>query len=108
MATQTRHRSVVEFEVLPDEIDGWDLRRKGDDLPLSNHATRQSAEEAARVIAEEEGGEASVEVREQAVEHLEEGAGVKVFLLALGGLLLLALLILVVVSIVGATTEFGA
>jgi Uncharacterized protein conserved in bacteria (DUF2188) len=107
MATRTHHKTV-EFEVVPDEIDGWDLKRRGADLPISNHATRQSAEEAARVIAAEEGGEASVEVREHAVEHLDEGSGVRVFLLALGGLLLLALLVLVVVSIIGATTDFGA
>lgn len=101
-------RKLIEFEVVPDEISGWDLKRKGGDLPLSNHATRDSAEEAARVIAHEEGGEASIEVKEHAVEHLQEGMGVKIFLLALGGLLLLAVLILVVVSIIGATTDFGA
>jgi hypothetical protein len=98
----------IDFEIHPSEVDGWDLIREGADLPLSNHATKESAAEAAHVIAGEEGGEAHVEVRESEVETLEEGMGVKTFLFALGGLLLLATLILVVVSLIGALTGFGA
>jgi hypothetical protein len=47
--------SGSEFEVVKSNVDGWDVRRVGEAQPLTNHATREEAEEAARIQAEQEG-----------------------------------------------------
>ena len=39
---------MSNFEVVRSEVDGWDLRRSGEAQALSNYATRELAEEAAR------------------------------------------------------------
>jgi hypothetical protein len=110
MATRTHGTSVVEFEVVPDEIDGWDVKKPDEEQALSNHATRESAEQAARLRGEEEqADEVHVTLNERAVHHVDdETRGVRTAFLALAGLLLLITLLIVVISLVGSMTEFGA
>jgi Uncharacterized protein conserved in bacteria (DUF2188) len=110
MATRTDHNRVVEFEVVPDEIDGWDVKKVGEEQALSNHPTRESAEQAARLRGEEEqADEVRVTVKEREVHHVDdESRGMRPTFIALAALLLLITLLIVVISVIGATTEFGA
>jgi hypothetical protein len=43
----------AQFEVVKSNVDGWDVRRVGEAQPLTNHATKEEAEEAARIQAEQ-------------------------------------------------------
>ena len=110
MTTRTHEKSTVEFEVVPDEIDGWDVKKRDEDQALSNHATRESAEEAARLRGdEEEADEVHVTVNERAVHHVDdETRGVRTAFLALMGLLVAITLLVVVISLIGSVTDFGA
>jgi hypothetical protein len=110
MATHAREKEIVEFEVVPDEIDGWDVKKSDEDEALSNHATRESAEEAARLRGErEEADEVHVTVRENALHRIDdEEKGVRPAFLYLLGLLVLVTILVVVISLVGSVTEFGA
>jgi Uncharacterized protein conserved in bacteria (DUF2188) len=110
MATRTEERSIVEFEVVPDEVDGWDVKKRDEEQSLSNHPTRESAEQAARLRGdEEEADEVRVIVNERAVHHVDdESKGVRTAFLALLGLLLVITVLVVVVSLVGSLTDFGA
>jgi hypothetical protein len=110
MATRTDHNRVVEFEVVPDEIDGWDVQKVGEEQALSNHPTRESAEQAARLRGEEEqADEVRVTVKEREVHHVDdESRGMRPTFIALAALLLFITLLIVVISVIGATTEFGA
>jgi hypothetical protein len=110
MATRTHEKSTVEFEVVPDEIDGWDVKKRDEEQALSNHATRESAEQAARLRGiEEEADEVHVTVNERAVHHVDdETRGVRTAFLALIGLLVAITLLVVLISLIGSLTDFGA
>jgi hypothetical protein len=110
MATRTHDTNVVEFEVVPDEIDGWDVKKPDEEQALSNHATRESAEEAARLRGDEEqADEVHVTVNEHDVHHVDdETRGVGTAFLVLVGLLAFVTLLIAVISLVGSLTEFGA
>jgi Uncharacterized protein conserved in bacteria (DUF2188) len=110
MATRTDDRTTVEFEVVPDEVDGWDVKKRGEVQALSNHPTRELAEEAARLRGkEEEADDVRITVDEKAVHHVDdESRGVRTTVVALVGLLALITLLIVVVSLIGSLTEFGA
>jgi hypothetical protein len=77
---------------------------------LSNHATRESAEQAARLRGrEEDAGEVRVTVNERAVHNVDdENAGVRTAFLALIGLLVAITLLVIVISLIGSLTDFGA
>ncbi len=82
--------------------------RQGQGVSLSNHATKESAVEAATLVWDEEGG-SSVIVDEDAVHRVDdEPRGTMTIFLLLLGFLLLALTLLIVISLVGAQTGFGA
>jgi hypothetical protein len=110
MAIRTRDKDTVEFEVVPDEVGGWDVKKADEEQALSNHPTRESAESAARLRGnEEQADEVEVTVRDDVVHHVEdETRGVRTAFLALGGLLLFITLLIVVISLIGSLTEFGA
>ena len=46
---------MSEFEVVRSDVEGWDVRRTGEKQALSNYATRELAEEAARKEQDVEG-----------------------------------------------------
>jgi hypothetical protein len=110
MATRTHEKEIVEFEVVPDEAGGWDVIKLGEEQALSNHPTKESAEQAARVRGEEEqADQVRVTVKEREVHHVDdESTGMRPAFLALAALLLFITLLIVVISLIGATTEFGA
>jgi hypothetical protein len=98
---------------MPSEVDGWDVVREDEGVALSNHPTRESAELAARMRAEEEhlgddGGEPVV-VDEQHVHRIDDARqGVKPAFLSLGGLLIAVALLATIVALIGAITGFGS
>ena len=42
---------MSDFEVVRSDVDGWDVRRVGEAQALSNYATKELAEQAARTPA---------------------------------------------------------
>jgi cell division protein FtsX len=86
--------------VLRDEIDGWDVIREEDPQSLTNTATKESAVAAAEAILADEGGEGKVQVHENEVHHLDDtDRGVKVYVIALLGLLAVITAIIVLTSL---------
>jgi Uncharacterized protein conserved in bacteria (DUF2188) len=110
MSPDVREKKIVEFEIVPDEVGGWDVIKRGEKQALSNHSTREAAETAARLRGEEEqADEVRVTVRKDAVHHLDdEATGMRPAFLGLAGLLLFITLLIIVISVIAATTEFGA
>ncbi len=95
---------MSEFEVVRSEIDGWDVRRVGEAQALSNHATREEAEEAARL----ENGGRPVEVHadvysEPPVEEINKARMV----LTVAAVALTMILLIAVIGYVVSVTGFG-
>jgi Uncharacterized protein conserved in bacteria (DUF2188) len=104
---------VAQLIVIANEVDGWDVVREDDGIALSNHTTRESAERAARMRAEEESlSEAHgdvVAVEERGVHRIDDARqGVKPAFLALAAILLFVTLLVAVLSLTGALTGFGS
>jgi Uncharacterized protein conserved in bacteria (DUF2188) len=107
MATKTGEQPAIE--VHPNELDGWDVVHSGTSDAISNHPDKESALDAARRIAEHEGGELDVRVREDVVDEISDaGRGTTLYFVIVLGLLAVVVLILIVVSVIGGVTEFGA
>jgi Uncharacterized protein conserved in bacteria (DUF2188) len=103
----------MPLKVMPNEVDGWDVVREDEEVALSNHATRESAERAARIRAEEdrvseEGGEPVVVDTEHVHAIDDARQGVRPAFLALGGLLVGITLLVVILALAGALTGFGS
>jgi hypothetical protein len=99
--------------VVRNEIDGWDVIRDDERVALSNHATREDAEAAARMRADEEGlsanGDDPVIVAGQTVHGIDDTRlGMRPAILALGGLLVAVTLLLIVLALTGSLTGFGS
>ena len=109
MATRA-DKQATEFEVVPDQVDGWDVIKRGESQSLSNHPTREEAEEAARLRGSREQVEqVEVEVREDQVHSLDdESRGMRVAFFSLGGLLVTAAMLIAVIALIGALTGFGS
>ena len=103
----------MALRVVRNEIDGWDVLREGEDVALTNHPTREQAEAAARLRAEEESltepeGDGVV-VAEGDVHGIDDTRlGVRPAMLALGGLLVAITLLVVVLALTGSLTGFGS
>jgi cell division protein FtsX len=96
------------LEVVPSEAGGWDVVRVDDGMALSNHATRETAERAARIRAGEEGG-LDVTVDEKSVHKVDdESRGVRTMVIALAVLITVVVILVVVISLVGSLTGFGS
>jgi hypothetical protein len=103
----------VALKVIQNEVDGWDVVREDEGVALSNHETRASAEEAARMRADEERlseeGDEPVVVDTLHVHAIDDARqGVKPAFLALGGLLLGITILVAILSLTGALTGFGS
>jgi hypothetical protein len=90
----------TDLIVAPSEIDGWDVVREGDDVALTNHPTREEAEAAAKLRADEEHRQVTHES-----EPVQEGAGdqtrgVKLTFATLVGLLAAIVVLIVVIALV--------
>jgi hypothetical protein len=94
--------------VLRDEIDGWDVVREDDPQSLTNTATKDSAIQAAKMFLADEGGEGEVVVHEDEVHALDDtGRGVKLYVIALLGLLAVITVIIVLTSLLAHWTLPG-
>jgi hypothetical protein len=103
----------MALKVVQNEVDGWDVVREDEDVALSNHPDRASAEAAAKLRAEEEhigesGGEAVVVAPDEVHAIDDTRQGVKPAFLYLGGLLILIAILIVVLSLTGSLTGFGS
>ncbi len=103
----------MAIKVVRNEVDGWDVVREDEDSAMSNHATREEAEEAARIRSEEDRvndvGDEPVVVDTEHVHKLDDTRqGVKPAFLAMAGLLAVVTIILVVLAVTGSLTDFGS
>jgi hypothetical protein len=94
--------------VVRDEVDGWDVIREDDPQSLTNTATKESAIEAANLFLVDEGGDGEVIVHEEEVHGIDDtGRGVKVYVVALLGLLVVIVAIIVITSLLASWTLPG-
>jgi hypothetical protein len=94
--------------VVRDEVDGWDVIREDDPQSLTNTATRESAIEAAKLFLADEGGDGEVVVHEDEVHGIDDtGRGVKVYAVALLGLLAVIVAVIVITSLLASWTLPG-
>jgi hypothetical protein len=94
--------------VVRDEVDGWDVIREDDPQSLTNTATRESAIEAAKLFLADEGGDGEVVVHEDEVHGIDDtGRGVKVYVVALLGLLAVIVAVIVITSLLASWTLPG-
>ena len=94
--------------VVRDEVDGWDVIREDDPQALTNTATKESAIEAAKLFLADEGGDGEVVVHEDEVHGIDDtGRGVKVYVIALLGLLVVIVAVIVITSLLASWTLPG-
>ena len=104
----------MALKVVRNEVDGWDVVREDEDVALSNHADKASAEAAAERRADEEhiaesGGEPVVVAPDDEVHAIDDTReGVRPAFLYLGGLLALITILVIVLSLTGSLTGFGS
>ena len=104
---------MADLKVLPSEVDGWDVVNIEDGVAITNHPTREAAEEAARMRAAEdsmsEEGEGRVIVDTEHAHGIDDDQrGVKAAFFSLGGLLAMVALIAVTIAVIAALTGFGS
>jgi hypothetical protein len=103
---------VPELKVIPNEVDGWDVVREDEGVALSNHPDRESAEQAARLRADEEhlgDGDDVIAVESDVVHPIDDTRqGMRTYFIAVLGLLALVTILAVVLALTGALTGFGA
>jgi len=104
---------MADLKVQPSEVDGWDVVNVDDGVAVTNHPTREAAEEAARMraaedsLSEEREGAVSVDpAHPHGID--DERTGVRTAFFSLGGLLVLVALIAVIVALIAALTGFGS
>jgi hypothetical protein len=91
--------------VMPSEVDGWDVLREHDPQALTNTATRETAVKAAEAILAGEDHDGEVIVREDEVHGLDDtGRGVRIYVLALLGLLAAVIVVIVITSLLASWT----
>jgi len=100
---------MSEFEVVRSDVEGWDVRRTGEKQALSNYATRELAEEAARKEQDVEGrsgGTAdAIDVRQDIFSEAPgEDLNVKRTMLTVAAIALGAILLIAVVAILVVVT----
>ena len=94
--------------VVRDEVDGWDVVREDDPQSLTNTPTKESAIEAAKAFLADEGGDGEVVVHEDEVHGIDDtGRGVKVYVVALLGLLAVIVAVIVITSLLASWTLPG-
>jgi Uncharacterized protein conserved in bacteria (DUF2188) len=94
--------------VVRDEVDGWDVIRENDPQSLTNTPTKETAIEAAKAFLADEGGDGEVVVHEDEVHGIDDTRrGVKLYVVALLGLLALIVAIIVITSLLAHWTLPG-
>ena len=103
----------MALKVMPNEVAGWDVVREDEGVALSNHPTREQAEEAARIRADEERlseeGDEPVKVDTEHVHEIDDARqGMLPAFLSLGGLLIAVAVLIAVIALIAALTDFGS
>ncbi len=99
---------MANLLVVRDEVDGWDVIREDDPQSLTNTATKESAIEAAKLFLADEGGDGEVVVHEDEVHGIDDtGRGVKAYVIALLGLLVVIVAVIVITSLLASWTLPG-
>ncbi|CAN5509512.1 hypothetical protein BH10ACT11_BH10ACT11_12230 [soil metagenome] len=103
----------MALKVIQNEVDGWDIIREDEGVALSNHPTRESAEEAAAIRADEDrindAGDAEVVVDTEHVHEIDDTReGVRPALLYGGALMAVVILLIVILAVTGSLTGFGS
>jgi hypothetical protein len=105
---------MSEFEVVKSDVDGWDVRRQGESQALTNHATREEAEEAAKVQQDVEdrsgAGATSVDVRQGPLSGGDDGDDLdhKRVALTFGTMMTAVIVLLIVIALIVALTRVGS
>ena len=98
------------FEVVRSSVEGWDVRRVGEAQALSNFATRELAEQAARIENEREGeaGDAdAIDIRQDVFSEAPgEDLSVKRTLLMVAAIVIFMIALIAVVSLIVSETGF--
>ncbi len=103
---------MADLKVVRNEIDGWDVVRADEDVALSNHPTREAAEEAAAMRAEEdsvaEEGPGDVVVDTEHTHGIDDTErGMKTAFFSIGGLLAAITVLAITIALIVALTDFG-
>ncbi len=103
----------MALKVIQNEIDGWDVVREDEGVALSNHPTRESAEQAAAIRADEDRandvGDTEVVVDTEHIHGIDDTReGVRPALIYGGALLAFVILLIVVLALTGSLTGFGS
>ena len=103
----------MAIKVIQNEIDGWDVVREDEGVALSNHPTRESAEAAAEIRADEDrindAGDEPVVVDTEHVHGIDSAReGMRPAFLALGALMAGVILLIVILALTGSLTGFGS
>jgi hypothetical protein len=105
---------MSDFEVVKSDVDGWDVRRAGEEQALTNHATREEAEAAAKI---EEGleddmgsGSGPVDVRQGPFSSGKDGDDLdqKRVALTFGTMMIAVILLIIVIAVIVAVTRIGS
>jgi Uncharacterized protein conserved in bacteria (DUF2188) len=104
---------MADLKVQPNEVDGWDVVNAEDGVAVTNHPTRESAEEAAEMRASEdsisEDSEGDVIVDPEHTHGIDDARqGVKPAFFSLAGLLILVTVLAATVALIAALTGFGS
>jgi hypothetical protein len=104
---------MADLKVQRSEVDGWDVVNAEDGVAVTNHPTREAAEEAARMRAPEdsisEESEGDVVVDTEHVHGIDDDQrGVKAAFFSLGGLLAAVTLLAIAIALIAALTNFGS
>lgn len=96
---------MSDFEVVRSDVDGWDVRRVGEAQALSNHATREEAEEAVR----RQGGDAdAIDVRQDVFSEAPgEDLDAKRTLISASAVMVAVILLIAVIAVVLVLTDFA-
>ncbi len=103
---------MSDFEVVRSDVEGWDVRRSGEAQALSNYATRELAEEAARKQQEAEAQSGSdadpIDVRQDVFsEGPNEELNARKTLLGTGAVLVGVIVLIIVIAVLVSVTGFG-
>jgi hypothetical protein len=103
---------MSDFEVVRSDVEGWDVRRAGEAQALSNYATRELAEEAARKQQEAEAQSGSdadpIDVRQDVFsEGPNEDLNARKTLFGAGAVLIGVILLIIIIAVLVSVTGFG-
>ena len=104
---------MADLKVVPSEVDGWDVIRADEGTALTNHPTKESAEQAAKMRAREESlseeGPGDVIVDTDHPHGIDDARqGVKPAFLSLTALLIGIGVLIVVIALIASLTGFGS